>query len=229
MTDPAASPTAATASAAAPGAATPAPGWYPDGSGGQRWWDGTTWTQHTAPASAAAAAAAQPLQRTALPEGTKVDNLWIWLVSLSFLISCIPLFFFDMVGYMRAITFAELQGNSAGLGDAMLGYFGFMAITWVLGIAIWGLSVFAAYRDVKHLEQLGVVRPFHWAFAFIPYTIVYLIGRHVVLRKVVRTAGWPLWAHIAAYVVIFIGSIIWAIVIVQIMMTEMLGNTAWLA
>lgn len=26
------------------------PGWYPDGAGGQRWWDGTQWTEHSAPA-----------------------------------------------------------------------------------------------------------------------------------------------------------------------------------
>lgn len=25
------------------------PGWYPDGQGGQRWWDGTQWTEHTQP------------------------------------------------------------------------------------------------------------------------------------------------------------------------------------
>ena len=25
------------------------PGWYPDGQGGQRWWDGSQWTEHTQP------------------------------------------------------------------------------------------------------------------------------------------------------------------------------------
>ena len=29
------------------------PGWYPDGQGGQRWWDGTQWTEHTQPPQAA--------------------------------------------------------------------------------------------------------------------------------------------------------------------------------
>jgi hypothetical protein len=31
-------------------------GWYPDGQGGQRWWDGTQWTEHTQPPAAGPAA-----------------------------------------------------------------------------------------------------------------------------------------------------------------------------
>lgn len=30
-------------------ATSPAPGWYDDGSGRQRWWDGSQWTNHFAP------------------------------------------------------------------------------------------------------------------------------------------------------------------------------------
>lgn len=40
-----------------PNAAAPA-GWYPDGTGGQRYWDGSIWTEHTAPAADATTEAA---------------------------------------------------------------------------------------------------------------------------------------------------------------------------
>lgn len=30
----------------------PSPGWYDDGTGRQRWWDGSRWTEHFAPAVA---------------------------------------------------------------------------------------------------------------------------------------------------------------------------------
>ncbi len=35
-------------------------GWYPDGQGGQRWWDGSQWTAHTQPAGGASASPAAP-------------------------------------------------------------------------------------------------------------------------------------------------------------------------
>lgn len=197
-------------------AASPAPGWYPDGSGGQRWWNGVGWSEHTAPAAASA-----PLQRPALPEGTRVDNAWVWIVALSYLLSCVPLFFFDMTGYVRAVFETELSGSASALADVMTGYVAFFLLSWLLSLVLWGFLVFAAFRDYKHLQAIGVVRPFHWAFAFIPYTIVYLIGRFVVLRKVSRTAGWPLWAHLASYALVFLVSVIWTVVTMQAMFDEM--------
>lgn len=37
-----------------PNQPTTPPGWYPDGQGGQRWWDGTQWTEHTQPGTPSA-------------------------------------------------------------------------------------------------------------------------------------------------------------------------------
>ncbi|MCS0499678.1 DUF2510 domain-containing protein [Protaetiibacter mangrovi] len=194
-----------------------APGWYPDGSGGQRWWDGRGWTEHTAPG----AGVAQPATRPALPEGTRVDTVWVWLVALLTLVSSIPIFFFDMTGYMRAVFEAEYSGDTSQLTSAMAGYLAFFAIYGVLGWVVYGFLVFSAFRDYKHLVSVGVERPFHWAFAFIPYAIVYLIGRHVVLRKVTRTAGWPLWAHIGSYVVLIIVSFVWMALMMQAIFAEL--------
>lgn len=49
------------------------PGWYPDPNNAtlQRWWDGTTWTEHTAPAAPAAGGVATGMP-AGVPSGKKV-------------------------------------------------------------------------------------------------------------------------------------------------------------
>lgn len=191
-----------------------APGWYPDGSGAQRWWDGRAWTEHVAPV-----AAAQPFVRPALPEGTKTDNAWIWIVAVASFLGLIPLFFWDFNGYMRAIISIE-SGSTAEISEWATNFIVVYLLIISLSAIGYALTVIAAYRDYKHLLALGAVRPFHWAFAFIPYALVYLIGRHVVLRKMTRTSGAPLWVHIALWVVYYVGATIWTLVMMQEMFTD---------
>ena len=45
------------------------PGWYPDGQGGQRWWDGNQWTEHTQPAQGDAPEAPAAPQAPSTPGG----------------------------------------------------------------------------------------------------------------------------------------------------------------
>lgn len=75
---------------------TPA-GWYDDGSGRQRWWDGTQWTEHYAPPAQTAAAA--PASSTAEPAvatepGKRPPSVISWvglgLAVLGLILSCIP-------------------------------------------------------------------------------------------------------------------------------------------
>jgi len=98
----------------------PAADWYPDpaGSGGQRYWDGTQWTDHTRPVNAPAFAQPQPQayhgsrkspglavllsilwlgtghfyagRSDALPIIFAVVNLFLWILTLTCLIGIIP-------------------------------------------------------------------------------------------------------------------------------------------
>lgn len=199
-----------------PSTASAAPGWYPDASGAQRWWDGRGWTDHVAAPVAAAGAYARPQ----LPAGTKTDTVWIWIVALATFLCVIPMFFLDMNGYIRATISLE-TGSYRGFPPEMANFFAVYALTMLLSVVSYGLTILAAFRDYKHLIRVGAVRPFHWAFAFIPYTLVYLIGRHVVLRKMVRTSGAPLWVHIAMGVVYVVAVTIWTMAMMQSMFSEL--------
>ena len=120
---------------------TAAAGWYPDpaGSARSRWWDGTQWTEHYYdPATGV------PVAQLKAPEGTKVYNLWIWLVvflpyiTLPFLF----LIFFTIIqgtmvlqagnaaqsvasaAYNAARLYGASDGDGVTAGNALLGDLG---------------------------------------------------------------------------------------------------------
>ncbi len=74
---------------------TPA-GWYDDGHGSLRWWDGSVWTDHTAPLkhepAGPAAPAAAETRVEVLPPATKVEvkssAVW-WAVPIALLVSAV--------------------------------------------------------------------------------------------------------------------------------------------
>ena len=172
-------------------------GWYPDPNGAPtlRWWNGVSWTEHYSSGGAAT------LERPRLPAETRVDGIWVWLVSVLPLVSIATFFLIDFRGYIQGIMSGDVVGALSSVG---VGYL----VSVVLGWTLWGVGTLFAYFDWRDLRTAGVVRPFHWAWAFLG-SLVYLIGRTVILRKVTQRGLGPLWAGIATYVVIFLVSILW--------------------
>lgn len=72
-------------------ASTPA-GWYPDGSGGQRWWDGSTWTAHYV---------APDRPNAVPPEKARADRRLTWVIVVGVLVgACLLAFVADALGWL---------------------------------------------------------------------------------------------------------------------------------
>ncbi len=185
---------------------TPA-GWYPDPEDAtrSRWWDGARWTDHrSAPVMATPYVAATADLKD--PEGTDWNTTWIWLVVLLPLVPALSLLTVDWGGF---IDVNDRTGLSALALLISPGYL----VASVGGWLVYGLCVWFAYLDWRELGRRGVPRPFHWAWTFLS-SVVYAIGRSVVVRKRTGRGIAPLWATIATLVVSF-GAAIYIVVVVM--------------
>lgn len=149
---------------------TPA-GWYDDGSGRQRWWDGQQWTDHFAPASAAPVAPAEQeysapaTQAAVTPEAPKsVSALGLVGLGLSVLgtiLVFIPIisfigFFLLAAGFVVSLISLFLKGKKwpgiAGLALAVVGT--------IIGIVMSFVYFFAVAESVSsEIEELQDAYP----------------------------------------------------------------------
>lgn len=184
-----------------------APGWYrdPSGSGRRRWWNGLAWTDYMD----------DDLVLQGVPNGAVIQpmilssvnlNPWpIWVFALLPLASLAPLLFVDYAQLLRDLTTAYLSGTSSA--RIQLGLLPLSLINYAIVLGAYALTVGMAAVDYYLLRhRIGVVRPFHWAWAFLAFLtgLVYLVGRAVVIRR--RTgqgARWPVWVYLLVSVVVF--------------------------
>jgi hypothetical protein len=189
-------------------------GWYPDpaGSARSRWWDGAQWTEHFYdPATGV------PVAQLTAPEGTKVYNVWIWLVVFLPYITLPFLFLIDFNGMFSNMD----PSDPSGVLRAELQIFtspGYVLLVVGGWIAFAGVVV-SAYRDWRALQAAGVPRPFHWAWSFL--NPVYAIGRAVVTKRRTGHGSAVLWATIGMIVFSFVISTVWASMFMVNMMQQL--------
>jgi hypothetical protein len=177
-----------------------APGWYPTtpGSSQLRWWDGTQWTEHYQALGAA------PVSVQAAPAGTRPGTVWIWIFVL------VPLLEFAELPLLASVyptilsatlsTSTSLSASQVLLGP---GYFALLGI----GFAIYAVYVVAAALDYRALKARGVPAPFHWAWTLLS-SIVYIIGRTVVVRRRTGAGLAPLWVYLGASAIRIIATMV---------------------
>jgi hypothetical protein len=137
-----------------------------------QWWDGAAWTGQFADLPAEGSK-----RRPLLPPGMPTSTPFLWaLLWLSALFLILDIVVKSLHGYTIGPDGAPLADPDLelSLGDLIVG-----GVAWPTCAA----SVVMAYLDWRKLKRLGVVRPFHWAWGFLPN--IYVIGRTVVVRKAV--------------------------------------------
>ncbi|GAA4267884.1 DUF2510 domain-containing protein [Frondihabitans peucedani] len=183
------------------------PGWYDDPSGapGSRWWDGTAWTGLTAPPVAAGAQPEAPWaqDRPLLGEGTSVSTVFIWAIVLLPVLA-LPLSFL----YTPSVHVETVRPGGIRTLDPASIYTPAYFVSVGSSLALYGLTVVLAFFDRRELLRRGMVRPFHWAWAFL-YTPVYVIGRSVIVHRVAPRRGlWPMWIYIGVVVIVLVLGIV---------------------
>jgi len=147
-----------------------------------------------------------PRERPPLPPGARVDTAWVWLlVAVPWLLAS-TVYLFDVGALFDALWAGD---TAAALGHVAL----HLGILLGSSLAAIGFALLAAARDARHLRAVGLAHPFPWGFAAVA-GIVYLIGRHVVLRTVARPSAAPLAVSIALYVLWYTAFGVWAAVTV---------------
>ncbi|MDH6181280.1 hypothetical protein M2152_001462 [Microbacteriaceae bacterium SG_E_30_P1] len=187
--------------------------WYPDpaGSGRQRWWDGTQWTEHFQDSYTAAAAGGE----LKAPAGTKSYNVWIWLVTV---LPFVTVPFLPLIDVGSAFTRENLQ-NPEAMDRAQFellfspAYISLMLV----GLLSTVLIIFFAYKDWSELKKAGVPQPFHWAFVFLNLVIgpVYAIGRSVIVKRRTGHGSAVMWVTIALIVLSIVVVVVWTVALIS--------------
>ncbi|WP_052460635.1 hypothetical protein [Microbacterium gorillae] len=167
---------------------------------------------------------APPAQLAApVDPNTPTNTVWIWPAMFLPMLPALGLFFVDWPGLFATMEHFVLTAPKNAtpaevLEQEMVVFQAMGPMVWVsiLVYPLMGLSVLFFWLDWRELGRRGIVRRFHWAWAFIGIVasvgaLVSVIGRTVVLRQQGLRAMAPLWAYIAAAAVSVIGTVAFSV------------------
>lgn len=146
-----------------------------------------------------------------VPESTPTANWLIWVFVFLPLLSLVSIFAWDFEGFMQE-TLTNPYASSTLLLDP--GYLVLSLGSWV----IYAAMVVLAFLDWRWLGQQGYPRRFHWAWTFLN-SLIYIIGRSVVVKRQAGRGFAPMWAYIAMSVVSLVAIGIWTAMIMSAMFT----------
>lgn len=161
-----------------------------------------------------------PAYALTAPAGTKVYNVWIWLVIFVPYLTLPFLFTFDLAGYVADMV-NSTSAASVGVELQMMTSPAFLLLSlggWITSAA----AVLFSWLDWRWLTAAGVPKPFHWAYGFISLAgyPVYAIGRAVVTRRRTGQGIAVMWVTIAALVVSFLIAIVWSVALMASILSQ---------
>lgn len=154
----------------------------------------------------------------AAPAGTSPSTLHVWAIVGLFALQMVAGITYTATinwgGYMNAAMLSARSGSLSSYA-AMYEYIFTPAYFGVLvfGFLVYAATIVLAYFDGRTLQARGVQRPFHWAFTFIPSygSLVYLIGRSVVVHRRTGTGTAPMWTFLGIFVLGIVLSLVVAL------------------
>ncbi|MDP9904791.1 hypothetical protein [Arthrobacter bambusae] len=120
-----------------------------------------------------------PSSRPPLPPGAMVPNVFVWL-----LVGTLPVML--LMAVLEILWAPGFFRTAAAHDKPKMTVYGLEILLFIVAaLALRAAIIVLSFFDWRRLRKAGVVRPFHWAWAFLG-PAVYMIGRTVILWKVSR-------------------------------------------